>query len=133
MVFIPVYYFFLSPESEMAQKTFRPKKQLGESPNLYSCFWSTLMSLSSPFYEAYLQRHGNELTTSLCAYYSFEHTTTKFCLSYTFSPRELSFLLDFLERSPRSTLSSSLFISLLRHCDYLMLSTLHKTIYDNNF
>ena len=81
-----------------------------------------LMSFNSAFYNSYLQRHDNEYTVTFCANCSYSHTSTRFCLRYLYSPYELDFLLDFLEYTPQNSISPSLFLSLIRLCDYLLLN-----------
>ena len=111
----------------------RPIIQLAESPYRtheicipaysYSRFVSPgLMSFDSAFYNSYLQRHDNEYTVPFCAKSSHSHTSTRFCLSYLYSPYELDFLIDFLEYTPQNSISSSLFLSLIRLCDYFLLN-----------
>ena len=81
-----------------------------------------LMSFNSAFYNSYLQRHDNEYTVTFCANCSYSHTSTRFCLPYLHSPYELDFLLDFLQYTPQNSISPSLFHSLIRLCDYLLLN-----------
>lgn len=110
----------------------RPIKQLTESTNKthllcipaynFTRFVSpTMFAACSQFYEVYLKRNDNLFTTSLCAHCDLEHTTQRFCLPYYHSPYELNFLLDFLERVPQATFSPTLFLSLLRLCDFLLI------------
>lgn len=85
----------------------------------YSRFVSLgLMSFNSAFHNSYLHRHDNEYTVPFCANCSYSHTSTRFCLPYLYSPYELDFLIDFLEYTPQNSISPSLFLSLIRLCDY---------------
>ena len=129
IVFCPVH----SPEPEMEHLFSRPIIQLAESLHRiheicipaysYSRFLSPgLMSFNSAFYNSYLQRHDNEYTVTFCANCSYSHTSTRFCLPYLHSPYELDFLLDFLQYTPQNSISPSLFLSLIRLCDYLLLN-----------
>ena len=89
----------------------------------YSRFvYPGLMSFNSAFYSSYLQRHDNQYTAPFCDNCSYSHTSTRFCLPYLYSPYELDFLLDFLEYTPQNSISPSLFLSLIRLCDYLLLN-----------
>ena len=38
-----------------------------------------------------------------------------------YSPAEVNFLLDFLERTPQATFAPDLFLSVIRICDYLLI------------
>ena len=81
----------------------------------------TLLSFCSPFYEAYLQRHANQFTTSSCDHCGSEHSAQRFCLPSIYSPTEVNFLLDFLERTTQATSVPEVFFSVIRLSDYLLL------------
>ena len=79
-----------------------------------------LLSISSDFYEAYLARHDNHYTVSLCQHCQTEHTSQQFCLPATFTSLEVDFILDFLEQTPQTVFAPRLFFSVIRLCDYLL-------------
>ena len=45
-----------------------------------------------------------------------------------YSPAEVNFLFDFLERTPQATFAPDLFLSVIRLCDYLLIP--HHVIFD---
>ena len=68
------------------------------------------------------------LTTSSCSHCRSEHSVQQFCLPSDYSPAEVNFLLDFLERTPQATFAPDLFLSVIRLCDYLLIP--HHVIFD---
>ena len=88
----------------------------------------SLLSFCSPFYEAFLNRHDTNFTTSSCSHCGSEHSVQQFCLPSDYSPAEVNFLLDFLERTPQATFAPDLFLSVIRLCDYLLIP--HHVIFD---
>ena len=58
-----------------------------------------LLSISSDFYKAYLERHDNQYTVSLCQRCQTAHTSQQLCLPATFTSLEVDFILDFLEKN----------------------------------
>ena len=111
---------------------FRPIPQLAESSQkthiisvpAYSfsrLVSPSLLSFCSPFYEAYLKGHDTQFTTSSCNHCGSTHSAQRFCLPCVYSPPEVNFLLDFLERTPQTTFAPDLFLSLINLCDYLLL------------
>ena len=89
----------------------------------YSRFVSPgLTSFNNVFYNTYLQGHNDEYIVHFFANCGYSHTLTRFCLPYLYSPYELNFLIDFLVYTPQVTISPSLFLFLIRLCDYLLLN-----------
>ena len=88
----------------------------------------SLLSFCSPFYVAFLNRHDTNFTTSSCSHCGSEHSVQQFCLPSDYSPAEVNFLLDFLERTPQATFAPDLFLSVIRICDYLLIP--HHVIFD---
>ena len=82
-----------------------------------------LFSISSDFYEAYLARHDNQYTVSLCQHCQTEHSSQQFCLPATFTSLEVDFILDFLEQTPQTVFAPRLFFPVIRLCDYLLFPT----------
>ena len=82
-----------------------------------------LLSISSDFYEAYLARHDNHYTVSLCQHCQTEHTSQQFCLPATFTFLEVDFILDFLEQTPQTVFAPRSFFSVIRRCDYPLFPT----------
>lgn len=82
-----------------------------------------LLSISSDFYKAYLARHDNQYTVSLCQHCQTEHTSQQFCLPATFTSLEVDFILDFLEQTPQTVFAPRLFFSVIRRCDYPLFPT----------
>ena len=78
-----------------------------------------LLSISSDFYKAYLARHDNQYTVSLCQHCQTEHTSQQFCFPATFTSLEVDFILDFREQTPQTVFVPRLFFSVIRRCDYL--------------
>ena len=68
------------------------------------------------------------LTTSSCSHCRSEHSVQQFCLPSDYSPAEVNFLFDFLERTPQATFAPDLFLSVIRLCDYLLIP--HHVIFD---
>ena len=79
-----------------------------------------LLSISSDFYKAYLERHDNQYTVSLCQHCQTAHTSQQFCLPATFTSLEVDFILDFLEKTPQAVFAPRLFFSVIRLYDYLL-------------
>ena len=71
----------------------------------------SLLSFCSPFYEAFLNRHDTNFTTSSCSHCGSKHSRQQFCLPSDYSPTEVNVLLDFLKRTPHVTFASDLFHS----------------------
>ena len=71
----------------------------------------SLLSYYCPFYEAFLNRHDANFTTSSCSHCGSEHSGQQFCLPPDYSPTGVHFLLDFLKRTPQATFASDLFHS----------------------
>ena len=71
----------------------------------------SLLSYYSPFYEAFLNRHDTNFTTSSCSHCGSDHSEQQFCLPSDYSPTEVNFLLDFLKRTSQATFASDLFHS----------------------
>ena len=101
---------------------FRPISQLAESSERthFVCIPSYgfsrpvspfLLSISSDFYKAYLARHDNQYTVSLCQHCQTEHT------SY------FDFILDFLEQTTQTVFAPRSFFSVIRRCDYPLFPT----------
>ena len=88
----------------------------------------SLLSFCSPFYEAFLNRYDTNFTTSSCSHCGSEHSVQQFCLPSDYSPVEVNFLFDFLERTPQATFAPDLFLSVIRLCDYLLIP--HHVIFD---
>ena len=88
----------------------------------------SLLSFCSPFYDAFLNRHDTNFTTSSCSHCGSEHSVQQFCLPSDYSPAEVNFLFDFLERTPQGTFAPDLFLSVIRLCDYLLIP--HHVIFD---
>ena len=117
----------------------RPILQLAESSHRTHivqvpayAFWRlvspSLLSFCSPFYEAFLNRHDTNFTTSSCSHCGSEHSVQQFCLPSDYSPAEVNFLFDFLERTTQETFAPDLFLSVIRLCDYLLIP--HHVIFD---
>lgn len=115
---------------------FRPISQLAESSERthFVCIPSYgfshpvspfLLSISSDFYKAYLARHDNQYTVSLCQHCQTEHTSQQFCLPATFTSLEVDFILDFLEQTPQTVFAPRSFFSVIRHCDFPLFPTRH--------
>ena len=113
---------------------FRPISQLAESSERthFVCIPSYgfsrpvspfLLSISSDFYKAYLARHDNQYTVSLCQHCQTEHTSQQFCLPATFTSLEVDFILDFLEQTPQTVFAPRSFFSVICRCDYPLFPT----------
>ena len=88
----------------------------------------SLLSFCSPFYDAFLNRHDTNFTTSSCSHCGSEHSVQQFCLPSDYSPAEVNFLFDFLERTPQATFAPYLFLSVIHLYDYLLIP--HHIMFD---
>ena len=96
-----------------------------------------LLSISSDFYKAYLARHDNQYTVSLCQHCQTEHTSQQFCLPATFTFLEVDLILDFLEQTPQTVFAPRSFFPLFaaaiipffRHMSFLNYANLSPSPY----
>ena len=125
-MFVPDFHatdFDLSrPISQLAESSERTHFVCIPSYNFSRPVSPFLLSISSDFYKAYLERHDSQYTVSLNQHCQTEHTSQQFCLPAIFTSLDVDFLLDFLERTPQAVFAPRLFLSVIRLCDYLLFS-----------
>ena len=117
-LFVPDFHatdFDLSrPISQLAESSERTHFVCIPSYNFSRPVSPFLLSISSDFYKAYLERHDSQYTVSLNQHCQTEHTSQQFCLPAIFTSLDVDFLLDFLERTPQAVFAPRLFLSVIR-------------------
>ena len=111
------------PISQLAESSERTHFVCIPSYNFSRPVSPFVLSISSDFYRAYLERHNSQYTVSLCRHRQTEHTSKQFCLPATFISLDVDFLSDFLERTPQAVFVPRLFLSVIRLWDYLLFPT----------